>query len=161
MTTRHQHMRARDSSDKKKSADALRAEFFAHRCTESCLILMSEATVAGFSPMSLSIAEVRECTIMGPSPRKEKPRPHLAMLTRSRAYPSRRLQLVVFSQLCCLSEKDQTVREWRESSNNDSLKQFPAEDSFKLPAVQGEDPSCCETWLKNRWQAHTYTHLYS
>ncbi|KAJ7855086.1 hypothetical protein B0H13DRAFT_2283715 [Mycena leptocephala] len=30
------HMRARDSSDKKKSADALRAEFFAHQCTESC-----------------------------------------------------------------------------------------------------------------------------
>ena len=64
MTARHQRMSARDSSGRKKSADALRAEFLTHECTGSCLILMSEATAAGFNPMSLSLAEVRQCTMI-------------------------------------------------------------------------------------------------
>ncbi|KAJ6449064.1 hypothetical protein C8R45DRAFT_947607 [Mycena sanguinolenta] len=50
MTVRHQHMSARVSGEKRKSADTLRSEFLVHKCTEACLVLSdSDATAFGRS----------------------------------------------------------------------------------------------------------------
>ncbi|KAJ7243107.1 hypothetical protein B0H12DRAFT_1074086 [Mycena haematopus] len=59
MSARHQHMHVRGPSERtRKGADTLRAEFLAHQCTEACLVLKSEAMVAGFSAVSLSDTEI-------------------------------------------------------------------------------------------------------
>ncbi|KAJ7752395.1 hypothetical protein B0H14DRAFT_3166650 [Mycena olivaceomarginata] len=67
------HIYARDSDGKLKSADTLRAEFLAHQCTEFCLILRSEAALAGLSPIPLSPSELERCkSNLRPNPRKRK-----------------------------------------------------------------------------------------
>jgi hypothetical protein len=73
MASRHQHIYTRDSDGKLKSADTLRAEFLAHQCTEFCLILRSEAALAGLSPIPLSPSELERCkSNLRPNPRKRK-----------------------------------------------------------------------------------------
>lgn len=64
MTARHQHVSARLSGETRKTADALRSEFLLHQCTEACLILKSEALLAGFSPESLTPVEVQLCMLL-------------------------------------------------------------------------------------------------
>jgi hypothetical protein len=64
MTARHQHVSARLSGEKRKSADALRSEFLVHQCTEACLVLKSEALLAGLSPPSLTPVEIQLCMLL-------------------------------------------------------------------------------------------------
>lgn len=64
MTARHKHVSSRLSGEKRKSADALRSEFLAHQCTEACLVLKSEALLAGLSPPSLTPVEIQLCLLL-------------------------------------------------------------------------------------------------
>jgi hypothetical protein len=72
MTQYHQHVSARESGKKRKSADTLRSEFLIHQCTEACLILKSEALLAGLSPPSLTPVEIQLCMLLLGT-RKRKP----------------------------------------------------------------------------------------
>ncbi|KAJ7656061.1 hypothetical protein DFH06DRAFT_1200053 [Mycena polygramma] len=63
MTARH-NVSSRLYGEKRKSADALRSEFLAHQCTEACLVLKSEALLAGFSPPSLTPVEMQHCMLI-------------------------------------------------------------------------------------------------
>ncbi|KAJ7605502.1 hypothetical protein DFH06DRAFT_1252685 [Mycena polygramma] len=63
MTARH-NVSSRLHGEQRKSADALRSEFLAHQCTEACLVLKSEALLAGFSPPSLTPVEIQHCMLI-------------------------------------------------------------------------------------------------
>ncbi|KAJ7609290.1 hypothetical protein DFH06DRAFT_1308963, partial [Mycena polygramma] len=58
MTARHSHLSSRLSGEKR---NGLRSEFLAHQCTESCLVLKSEALLAGFCPPLLKPVEIQQC----------------------------------------------------------------------------------------------------
>jgi hypothetical protein len=47
MCTRHLNLNSRDCNSKYKASTTLRAEFISHKCTDACLVLRSEAALAG------------------------------------------------------------------------------------------------------------------
>ncbi|KAJ7925510.1 hypothetical protein B0H13DRAFT_1975078 [Mycena leptocephala] len=74
MTARHNGLSSRLSGETRKSADVLRSEFLTHQCTEACLILKSEALLAGLSPPSLTAVEIQLTagSLSPPSPNPQK-----------------------------------------------------------------------------------------
>jgi hypothetical protein len=124
MATRHMQIFARGSGEKRKSVEALHTEFLAHQCAEACLVLKSEAMLAGLSPKILSPTELQQCELslgLWSNPQKRKliamdgnvyKRPRSSVETSGTPFP------VILSQ----DEKDEIVHEFRAETNNASLK---------------------------------------
>ncbi|KAJ7602751.1 hypothetical protein DFH06DRAFT_1311379 [Mycena polygramma] len=64
LTARHSHLSSRLYGEKRKSANGLRSEFLAHQCTEACLVLKSEALLAGSCPPLLKPVEIQHCMLI-------------------------------------------------------------------------------------------------
>jgi hypothetical protein len=62
MATRHAQISVREDQ-KKLSADNLRAAFDIHKCADACLILRSEAELAGLHPVNLAPNELQQCKL--------------------------------------------------------------------------------------------------
>lgn len=113
-----------------KSANALRTEFLVHQCTDVCLILKSEAAMAGLSPNPLSPSEPRERALILDlrSESKSKKRKALSLFGNTNKVPRLSFEAsapdIHFPFVLSQSEKDQIVREFREATNNASLKQY-------------------------------------
>ncbi|KAJ6569011.1 hypothetical protein B0H19DRAFT_1065793 [Mycena capillaripes] len=76
LVTNRRHICPREPGVKRKSASTLRDEFLVHQCTEACLILGSEAMVAGFNGTALSPDKLRECAlILNLTPKSIKRKP--------------------------------------------------------------------------------------
>ncbi|KAJ7128635.1 hypothetical protein C8R44DRAFT_732960 [Mycena epipterygia] len=118
------YMCARDSSGKLKGADILRNEFLAHHCTEVCLILKSEAALARLNPISLSPSELQHCELnLGSNLRKRKstaPDGNVRKRRRSSVEVTGTPFPIILSQ----DEKDETVIEFRQATDNASLKRY-------------------------------------
>ncbi|KAK6966443.1 hypothetical protein R3P38DRAFT_2816311 [Favolaschia claudopus] len=62
---RHQHMSRRTSDRQEKKSAVLRNDFATHECTNSCLVLKSEADQGGSrGKCSLSATELQKCALM-------------------------------------------------------------------------------------------------
>jgi hypothetical protein len=102
MTVNHQHVCARESDEKRKSADTLCSEFLVHQCTGACLILRSEANLAGlnlpllFHPVKFNNA----CCFL--SPENEKLSPCLTVHVKSPVCPLKPQHPVLLSLSYCL-----------------------------------------------------------
>ncbi|KAJ7023999.1 hypothetical protein C8F04DRAFT_1132628 [Mycena alexandri] len=75
MTARHNGLSSRLSGETRKSADVLRSEFITHQCTEACLVLKSEALLAGLSPPSLAGVEIQLCMLLLGTRKRHTPFP--------------------------------------------------------------------------------------
>ncbi|KAJ7847314.1 hypothetical protein B0H13DRAFT_2092026 [Mycena leptocephala] len=78
MTARHNGLSSRLSGETRKSADVLRSEFLTHQCTEACLVLKSEALLAGLSPPSLTAVEIQLCMLLLGTRKRHTPFPSTA-----------------------------------------------------------------------------------
>ncbi|KAJ7040171.1 hypothetical protein C8F04DRAFT_1084098 [Mycena alexandri] len=78
MTARHNGLSSRLSGETRKSADVLRSEFLTHQCTEACLVLKSEALLAGLSPPSLTGVEIHLCMLLLGTRKRHTPFPSAA-----------------------------------------------------------------------------------
>ncbi|KAJ7936502.1 hypothetical protein B0H13DRAFT_1853241 [Mycena leptocephala] len=125
MTARHAQISASESRTKLKSVEALRTEFLAHRCAEACLVLKSEAILAGLSPNLniLSLSELQQCELklgLRSNPQKRKS-------TAADDNVHKRPRLSVdppFPIILCQDEKDEIVREFRQAADDASLKRY-------------------------------------
>ncbi|KAK6969374.1 hypothetical protein R3P38DRAFT_2588239, partial [Favolaschia claudopus] len=124
-------MSRRSADGKNKPAAVLRQEFNEHHCTPVCLILKSEARLAGIESNSLSLAEVQKARIDLNLCTESKKRKSLSLYERprKRIRPSPPEQSSSeatsgFPVFLSQDEKDQIVREFRQSTNNSALKRY-------------------------------------
>jgi hypothetical protein len=117
----------------RKNAEALRAHFLAHECTSACLITESEATLAELnSDVSLSTTEVQQCALvlgLRSGTRKRKGVFSLDHTSNKRARTSLEASTTAahnstFPIMLSQAEKDPIVHEFRESTNNSSMKRY-------------------------------------
>ncbi|KAK7023984.1 hypothetical protein R3P38DRAFT_3535455, partial [Favolaschia claudopus] len=138
MVARHENMFRLTTERKEKNATTLQIEFGNHRCTKACLILKSEAARAGItSTVAVSATELQESSLilkLRTSCGKRKavatqggPRKCQKMVDRKinaevRSFP------IILSQ----TEKDEIIREFRESTSNIALKRYECSFCGKL-----------------------------
>ncbi|KAJ7706710.1 hypothetical protein B0H17DRAFT_1125561 [Mycena rosella] len=155
------HMSKRESGETMKSANTLRTEFLVHHCTDVCLILRSEAAVAGLHPDSLSPGEFQECALIldlrSESESKKRKAPSQLGNTSKIPHPSlSSAPDVCFPIVLTQSEKDQIVHEFREVTNNASLKRAVAELRViaRQPRIEPFDNSSLENFQKSSRISH-------
>jgi hypothetical protein len=127
MATRHAQISV-TQDQKKLSADNLRAAFDIHKCTDACLILRSEAELAGLHPVNLAPNELQQCKLnLRSNSRKRKP----AALDdpdtntrRKRQRQSIEFGSMSFPIILSQDEKDDIVREFRAATDNTSLLRY-------------------------------------
>ncbi|KAK6987596.1 hypothetical protein R3P38DRAFT_2574915, partial [Favolaschia claudopus] len=122
-------MSRRSADGKNKPAAVLRQEFNEHHCTPVCLILKSEARLAGIESNSLSLADVQKARINLNLCTESKKRKSLSLYERPRkrirpSPPEQSSSEATFPILLSQDEKDQIVREFRQSTNNSALKRY-------------------------------------
>ncbi|KAK6974592.1 hypothetical protein R3P38DRAFT_2437559, partial [Favolaschia claudopus] len=131
MVARHENL-SRRVNGKEKAAVVLRQDFVEHRCTDSCLVFVSEAHLAGLRPDVLLLDEVQQAEIFSRLQVKSNKRKSV-LQTDS---PRKRLRLsstdtvnmsgsdTTFPVILTQDEKDQIVREFRASTSNTALKRY-------------------------------------
>ncbi|KAK7006405.1 hypothetical protein R3P38DRAFT_2647059, partial [Favolaschia claudopus] len=135
---RHQNLSRRTADRQEKKAAELRRDFESHQCTNSCLILRSEAIQAGINGKRiLSSTELQECSLVLNLYAKGKKRKHPVAEGQSQKKartssegPSP--ETPVFPRILLQSEKDQIIHEFRESTNNEALKRYECSFCGKL-----------------------------
>ena len=124
MATRHTQISVRDDQ-KDLSADKLRGAFNTHQCAEGCLILKSEAELAGFHPVILAASELQECKLYlhsNPGKRKsaalDTPDTNIAHKRQCSSIESCRTSFpIIISE----DKKDDIVRKFRQATDNASF----------------------------------------
>ena len=134
MTGRHRYMSARDSNEVLKNADTLRSEFLAHKCSEACLILRSEARLGGLNPPLLTSNETKQHLFFSRSKQKS-----LHLKDNSRKVPRLSVESTAssthFPILLSQSDKDDIVTEFCEATNNSALRRREFSFCGKLEAI--------------------------
>ncbi|KAK6987864.1 hypothetical protein R3P38DRAFT_2409132, partial [Favolaschia claudopus] len=138
MVARHENIGRLTANRKEKTAANLQIEFGHHRCTKACLILKSEAARAGMtSAVAVTATELQESSLIlklrsgsgkrkaaaaqgGPTGRKRQKM--AGGNVDARSFP------VILSQ----TEKDEIIREFRESTSNMALKRYECSFCGKL-----------------------------
>jgi hypothetical protein len=140
MCARHHAMQFRIPGQTRTNATDLHSEFLAHECTSNCLILRSEAALAGIlTELSISEEEVNQSrvalanstkkrrnvdsgSIENPGPTVKRARVSMNAMTSDTTFP------ILLSQ----HEKYNIVREFRESTNNEALRRHECSFCGKL-----------------------------
>ncbi|KAK7007250.1 hypothetical protein R3P38DRAFT_2554224, partial [Favolaschia claudopus] len=124
----------------RKNAATLRADFERHQCTSACLILKSEAMQAGItSSLILSPAAFQESALilnlrLGSIKMKQKPADDSASESNKCARKSAESSTphTEFPIMLSQTEKDKIVSEFRDSTDNKSLKRYECSFCGKL-----------------------------
>ncbi|KAK6972173.1 hypothetical protein R3P38DRAFT_3486146, partial [Favolaschia claudopus] len=139
MVPRHQSMAVRISGGKRKDAASLRADFGAHKCTEACLILESEALRAGFAGKpAINPTELQESSLvlnLRSSNKKRK-----ACFTESEDSSPKQARYSAesstpktsFPFILSQTEKDKIISEFLESTSNAALRRYECSFCGKL-----------------------------
>ena len=129
MVNRHQEMSLHTDTRVRKDAARLRSDFKSHQCTTACLILESEAVRTGIlGKGALSPSEFQECCLV----LNFRSHSNKRKLTATDERPGKQLRNSVeestpstlFPISLSQSQKDEIIREFRESTSNSALKQY-------------------------------------
>jgi hypothetical protein len=126
MATRHTQISVRDG-EKLTSVEDLRTKFLALQCAEACLILKSEAMLAGLHREILTPSELQQCKLYlrsNPRKRKSAALDALDANVRKRRRSSVELSGTPFPIILSQHEKDDIVREFRGTTDNASLTRY-------------------------------------